>query len=215
MDRPSGWVRLPQLMPIRGFHPALRPARRDVGAADDHGQEPVFGGIPLMQELRAARIAEADYSGFVEPTLARFWIHAEESRPRLTRLLGGVPHARLLSLRDLREQGLAFNDESFGELFLAADPGWVFFPHDLHQPLQSLVRGLADPVEPPRCLHPRLRGAHGYLPEHRSERGFMVVSDPRVRALRPRAALTDVAPTLLGLLGETPPQYMRGAAAFG
>jgi hypothetical protein len=168
-----------------------------------------------MRELRAARVAEADYSAFFEPTLARFWIHGEPSRPRLIRLLGEVAHARLLSLRDLREQGVAFHDESFGELFLVPDPGWVFFPHDLHQPIQSLLRGLGDPVERPRCMSPRLRGAHGYLPEHPSERGFAVVADPRVRALRPVAGLTDMAPTLLALLGETPPQYMRGVPAFG
>lgn len=180
----------------------------------DHGQEPVFGAIPLVEGLRAARMPEADYSRFVEPTLARFWIHGEESRPRLTRLISETPHARLVALRDLRAHGVAFDDESFGELFLVADPGWIFFPHDLYQPLQNLFRGLSDPDHHPRSLHPRLRGAHGYLPEHPSERGFAVVTDPRVRALRPAASLTDIAPTILRLLGETPPQYMRGEPVF-
>ena len=61
----------------------------------------------------------------------------------------------------------------------------------------------------------RQRGAHGYLPEHPSERGFALVADPRFRALRPSAALIDIAPTLLALLGVTPPAFMRGRAAFG
>jgi len=180
----------------------------------DHGQESVFGAIPLVRQLRATRTPEADYSHFVEPTLARFWIHGEESRPRLARMLGAVPHARLVTLRELRAHGVAFDDESFGELFLVPDPGWIFFPHDLYQPIQNLFQGLGDPDQRPRSLQPVLRGAHGYLPGHPSERGFVVVADPRVRALRPAAALTDIAPTILRLLGETPPQYMRGAALF-
>jgi hypothetical protein len=180
----------------------------------DHGQEPVFGAIPLVRELRATRTPETDYSRFVEPTLARFWIHGEESRPRLTRMLGTVPHARLVTLRELPAHGVTFDDESFGELFLVPDPGWIFFPHDLYQPIQNLFRGLGDPDQRPRSLQPVLRGAHGYLPGHRSERGFVVVADPRMRALRPAAALTDIAPTILRLLGETPPHYMRGTALF-
>lgn len=200
---------------LRGLHE--RAARRGVAfmLLADHGQEPVFGAVPLVKELRAAAVPEADYSYFVEPTLARFWLHSEAARARLGQLVRKVDHARALSLRDLREMGLQFGDDAFGELFLAADPGWIFFPHDHHQPLLDLARGLLDPAERPRIFDPRLRGAHGYLPEHPSERGFVVLADPRFRARRPVAGILDVAPTLLRLLGETPPQYMRGQPAFG
>jgi len=181
----------------------------------DHGQDPVTGTIPLVTRLRSARIAESDYSHFCEPTLARFWFHTEEARARLTHLLREVPHTRMLSLKDLRGMHMLFEDDGYGELFVAADPGWVFFPDDHHHPLNNLVLGLTDRDQRPRLLNPRHRGAHGYLPEHPSERGFAIVADSRFRALRPSAKLIDMAPTLLTLLGEAPPSYMRGRAVFG
>lgn len=181
----------------------------------DHGQEPVVGSIPLMKDLRSVRVAEPDYSFFCDHTMARFWFHTEEARAHLTHVLREVAHTRLLSLKDLRGLHLRFADDGYGEMFLAADPGWIFFPNDHHQPINNLLLGLMDRDQRPRLVSPRHRGAHGYLPEHPSERGFAIVADPRFRALRPSAELIDVAPTLLSLLGEAPPTYMRGRPAFG
>ncbi len=181
----------------------------------DHGQELVFGAIPLVQALRQARVPKADYSYFVEVALARFWFHTEEARVRLAELLHEMPHTRVLSRRDLRALHVAFEDDAYGELYLAADPGWIFFPHDFYQPLADLVLALTDPYQRPRLIHPRHRGAHGYLPEHPSEKGFAILADQRFRAARPEAELIDVAPTLLSLLGESHPAYMRGRILFG
>jgi hypothetical protein len=199
---------------IRGLHERCR--ARDIAliVLSDHGQEPAFGALPLMKALRGSGVAETDYNVFVEPTLARFWFHTEEARARLTLLLRGVEHARGLALRDLRALHLPFEDDTYGELFLSAEPGWVFFPNDLHHPVRNLLLGLCDPDQRPRLVNPRLRGAHGYRPEHPSERGFALIADPRVRAARPTGALIDVAPTLLALLGEPPPSYMRGRPLF-
>jgi hypothetical protein len=168
-----------------------------------------------MKDLRSVRIAETDFSCFFELTLARFWFHTEEARARLMNNLREVPHTRMLSLRDLRFQHIRFEDDAYGELFLAADPGWIFFPNDHHHPLNNLLLGLIERDQRPRLFSPRHRGAHGYLPEHPSERGFAIVADPRLRALRPSAELIDLAPTMVTLLGEAPPSYMRGRAVFG
>ncbi len=181
----------------------------------DHGQEPVLGAIPLMKDLRSVRIAETDFSCFFELALARFWFHTEEARARLMNNLREVPHTRMLSLRDLRGLHICFEDDAYGELYLAADPGWIFFPNDHHHPLTNLLLGLIDRDQRPRLVNPRHRGAHGYLPEHPSEQGFAIVADPRLRALRRSAELIDLAPTIVTLLGEAPPSYMRGRAAFG
>jgi type I phosphodiesterase/nucleotide pyrophosphatase len=181
----------------------------------DHGQEPVSGIIPLMRDLRSVRIAETDYNFLFEPALARFWFHTEEARARLTHVLREVAHTRLLTLKDLRGRGMLFEDDAYGDVFLAAEPGFVFFPNDHHHPLNNVLLGMCDPDQRPRVLHARLRGAHGYLPEHPSERGFAIVADRRFHSLRPLAELIDIAPTLLTLLGETPPAFMRGRPAFG
>jgi len=181
----------------------------------DHGQEPVLGTIPLITQLHSLRVAETDYSYFCELTLARFWFHTEEARARLTHLLREVPRTRMLSLKELRGMHILFEDDGYGELFLTADPGWIFFPNDHYHPLNSLVLGLIDRDQRPRLFNPRHRGAHGYLPEHPCEHGFAIVADPRFRARRPSAELIDVAPTLLALMGEVPPSYMRGRPVFG
>lgn len=181
----------------------------------DHGQEPVSGTIPLMKHLGSVRVAEPDYSFFFELALARFWFHTEEARARMSHVLREVAHTRMLSLKDLRGRGMLFEDDGYGDVFLAADPGWIFFPNDHHHALNNALLGLSDPDQRPRLINAGHRGAHGYLPEHPSERGFVIVADARFRALRPAATLIDIAPTLLTLLGETPPAFMRGRAAFG
>lgn len=200
---------------LRGLH--ARCERRGVTfmLLSDHGQEPVRGAIPLVPRLLATRVPEQDYSYFSGLTLARFWFHTEEARARLTHGLREVTHTRLLTLGELRGMHILFEDDGYGELFLAADPGWIFFPNDHHHPLDNLVLGLLDRDQRPRLASPRPRGAHGYLPGHPCERGFAAVADPRFRALRPSAELIDVAPTLVALLGEAPPAYMRGRPVFG
>ncbi len=181
----------------------------------DHGQEPVFGAVPLPAALRAAGVAETEYTFYVEPAMARFWFHTEEARTRLTQVLGGIENTRLLTLQDLRAADLPFEDDAYGELFLVAEPGWILFPNDRRHPLLDVTRGLLDPDQHPRLFDPRPRGAHGYLPESPSERGFLLATDLRLRPRRPGGRLIDVAPTLLAMLGQAPPVYMRGDALFG
>ena len=199
---------------IRQLHARCQQRGVTLMVLADHGQEPVSGAIPLMRVLRSSPVPEADYSYFCEIVFARFWFHTADARARLTNLLREVQHTRLLSRRDLRALHIAFEDDTYGELFLAADPGWIFFPNDHDHPLINLYRGLTDGHERPRLSNPRPRGAHGHLPEHPSEAGFALLADERFRALQPQAELIDVAPTLLDLLGEPHPSYMHGRAVF-
>jgi len=181
----------------------------------DRGQEPVHEVIPLMKELAAADVPPTDYSFFVDLTLARFWFHTEEARARLSAELRRIRHTRLLSLRDLRDAHLLFEDETHGEWFLTPEPGWVFFPNDHHHPLHRVLRGIFDSDQRPRLAGPCPRGAHGYLPGSPSERGFMVLADARFQARQPAAELVDVAPTLIALTGGSPPTHMQGRPVFG
>jgi len=216
MDRPSALDRAYRATDefVRRLH--ARCAERGVTlmVLVDHGQEPVVGSVPLQQELRRAGVSELDYSCFVEVALARFWFHTEDARARITERLRGLSHCRLLGWRDLRAFHIAFEDDACGELYLASEPGWIFFPHDFYQPLASLFLGLTDWHQRPRLLQPRHRGNHGYLPEHPSEQGYAILAHPGYHAARPEIELIDFAPSVLRLLGRTPPPDLRGTAAF-
>lgn len=204
---------------VDGFVGALHERCRARGVTllvlSDHGQQPVVGDLPLGRLLRGSPVPAGDYSYYVQSTFARFWFHTEDARARISHLLREVPHAWFLTLRDLRGLHIAFEDDAYGEAFLAAEPGWIFFPNDHHHPVLNLYRGLTDGHERPRLMNPRPRGAHGYLPEHACEAGFAVVADEGLRALHRQVELADVAPTLLGLLGEPRPTYMQGRLVFG
>jgi bisphosphoglycerate-independent phosphoglycerate mutase (AlkP superfamily) len=59
------------------------------------------------------------------------------------------------------------------------------------------------------------RGNHGYLPNGPSEQGWLILDDASLSPRRAGAQLIDIAPTLLSLVGMTPPPYMRGVPIFG
>jgi hypothetical protein len=180
----------------------------------DHGQEPVTGDIPLRQAVDAAAVAADEYTMFIEAAMARFWFRTDRARERIGEALARLPHARSLGWRELAAYGIAFDDSAHGELYVSADPGRVFFPHDFYQPVANLFLGVTDRHQRPRLLRPRHRGNHGYLPEHASERGWLVLADAAWRASRDEMTLLDFAPTVLALLGRAPPAAMRGAPVF-
>ena len=180
----------------------------------DHGQEPVVGTIPLMRMLRETGVSEREYSRFVELAMARFWFHTDRARERIRDGLGRLPHLRVLSWSDLAAFGIRFEDDAYGELYACADPGWIFFPHDYYQPLANLFLGITDRHQRSRVLQPRHRGNHGYLPEHPSERGYVLLAEEGWRTTREEMAIVDFAPSVLALLGQAPPPDMPGSAVF-
>ena len=180
----------------------------------DHGQEPVVGAIPLAKELRRSGIPEEEFRYFMEVAQARFWFHTERARRRITDLLGTVGHTTVLGYKDLHRYHIGFEDEAYGELYLIAEPGFIFFPHDFYHPLGNLFLGLTDRHQRSRIFQPRHRGNHGYLPEHPSEKGFAILFDRDSTSIRPEIELIDFAPSVLAFLGVPKPQYMKGTHAF-
>jgi hypothetical protein len=180
----------------------------------DHGQEGVVGTVPLRRVLAASGVPEREYSMFVEAAMARFWFHTERARTTLSRRFAALAHVTPIGWRDLTRYGIAFDDDACGELYLSADPGWIFFPHDFYQPVANLFLGLFGGHQRPRLFDPHHRGNHGYLPQHPSERGFVTLAEPGAAALRDEMSLIDFAPTVLALLGRDPPPVMRGVPAF-
>jgi hypothetical protein len=180
----------------------------------DHGQEAVVGTIPLLQALRRSGIPESEFSYFAELASTRVWFHSERARRVLPELLQALPHATTVSWRDMHAYDVGFDDDAFGELYVFADAGYIFFPHDFYHPVGNLVLGLLDRHQRARAGRPVHRGNHGYLPDNPSERGWMLLDDATARPPVTDASIVDVAPTLLELVGVTPPDYMRGRCLY-
>ena len=180
----------------------------------DHGQELVQGSIDLVSRLRALDLREDEYSHFLDVPMARFWFHTDRARERIRRMLEETPHGRTFEWQDLAQYGVPFDNADYGELYFAADPGYILFPHDFYHPVANLFLGLRDWQQAPRIRNPIHRGSHGHLPDHDSERGWMVVFDPSLEFDAPAIRLRDVAPTLLGLAGHPAPGHMRGRSAL-
>jgi hypothetical protein len=180
----------------------------------DHGQERVVGSIPLLQTIAQTGVPEAEYSYFVELASARFWFHTDRARRTLTEALAGLPKTTLLSWRQMHEYQVCFEDDAFGEAYLFAEAGQIFFPHDFYHPIGNAVLGLMDRHQRARAGNPVHRGNHGYLPHHPSEHGWLIAADAVVESPQRRAKLVDVAPSLLSLAGAVPPAYMKGAVLF-
>jgi hypothetical protein len=179
----------------------------------DHGHEAVIDSIDLKDRLRRLGLDANEYSYFLELPIVRFWFHSGRARERILDLLEETDDVRLCPPEELARYGLALGP-AYGEAVAVVAPGRIFFPHDFHQPLANLWLGLTDAKQLPRVLDPRQRSNHGYLPHNECERGAMLVLDHTWRALQPRMALVDVAPSILRMLDVAPPGTMTGAAIF-
>jgi hypothetical protein len=67
-------------------------------------------------------------------------------------------------------------------------------------------------IQSSRFLSLPTRGWHGYRPDEPSMAGILVASGPGIQpgTRLGRVANLDVAPTVIALLGETPPEWMEG-----
>ncbi|MBW2494239.1 MAG: alkaline phosphatase family protein [Deltaproteobacteria bacterium] len=176
----------------------------------DHGQEPVKNVIPVVQTLRRSGVPQANYSYYCELACTRLWFHTEDARDRLTAMLEELPSCSLLHFSEMHQSHVCFDDSRFGEYYLMADAGSVFFPHDFYQPFANLYLGLSDHSQRKRIFNPIHRGNHGYLPHHPSEKGFLVLADEHATPNRENMTLIDFAPTMLAYLGVEIPAHMSG-----
>lgn len=176
----------------------------------DHGQEPVVGTIPLVQALNESGVSIADYSYYCTLACCRFWFHTNQARERILASLHQLPNCQALHFREMHDYDVCFDDDSFGEYYLMADPGYVFFPHDFYHPVANLYLGLLGNSQGNRISNPVHRGNHGYLPHHPSEKGFLVLADDELGPTREEMSLIDFAPTALRCLGADVPPHMAG-----
>jgi len=180
----------------------------------DHGQEQVRHRIDLRRLLRDSGVPEREYDYYLEVPAARFWFRTERARRTISELLRTLAHVSVRTWQELRAYDMCFEDDRFGELFAFTDPGHIFYPHDFSHPVGNVFMALTQSMMRPRLLDGAARGYHGHLPDHVAEDGLLILADRRFQATSPGMKLTDFAPTVLALLGEPQPPYMRGRPAF-
>lgn len=216
LDRPSrmAWALSETDTFVRRLDALCTRHARRLALLVDHGQEPVVGSIPLRQTLERSGVPDEDYSFFMEVAQCRFWFHTEGARESIHAALDSLSHVSRHRYTELTPFHLDFEDTEWGETYLLAEPGYIFFPHDFYHPIANAYLGLSDSYQRPRIWSPRHRGNHGYLPAHPSERGFMTLADDAYELMREEGELVDVAPTILELVGEQVPAHMHGWRLF-
>jgi hypothetical protein len=180
----------------------------------DHGQEPVKGSIDIVKELNKLRIPRYEFTYYIEAPKARFFFHTDRAREKILEMLNSLEHGTILSYIDLYKYNVKFTDDSYGEYYFIADPGYILFPHDFYHPLGNLFLGLTEELQRSRLTSPKYRGYHGYLPHNESEKGLMILLDDRYKPQAKEIEVIDIAPTILALLGYNKPDFMKGMCAL-
>jgi hypothetical protein len=201
---------------IRELHLKCREKDLDLVLLSDHGQEEVKGTINIKRELKQLGLNEQEYQLYLEAPIARFWFGTDRARRMILTRLSELKHGTVLSYKDMHRYNVRFENDGYGEIYFITDPGYIIFPSDFYQPLANVFLGLVDWQQRSRILNPKLRGVHGHLPHHESEKGFMMVLDDSYHVDRPGSEgdVIDVAPSLLGLLDYPQPDYMKGRCLF-
>lgn len=178
----------------------------------DHGQEPVKDTLDLMGLLRGSGVPAKEFHYYVEVGVARIWFRTERARREIEPLLRAEQKLAVYRWQELTEFDLAFEDNRFGDLYLVARHGTVFFPHDFYQPFARWFLGMKQ--EKARLTSPVHRANHGHHPNHPSELGFLSILSDNAKPVEKEIKLIDVAPSFLSLLGLPIPPHMKGRSAF-
>ena len=126
----------------------------------DHGMTPVTDRFDLVREIDALGLSMPDdYLSVYDSTMARFWFFNPEARAKMTKRLGELNCGRILSEAELRELGVYFPDQRYGEIVFLLHPGWLIAHSDFNG------KGW-NPV-----------GMHGYHPDDEYSDGVFLSSE--------------------------------------
>ena len=180
----------------------------------DHGHERIVDSVDISAMMKEAGLTETDISYFIEVSNARFWPHTDRARKLITECLSSIDNGKLIRYDEMSTYNVPLTDDRYGELFFYLDPGYIFFPHDFHNPLARLFLGLTDPMQRSRLRDPCHKGNHGHLHHFDAERSFMLLADKGLELVSAQADILDVAPSMLHLIGIDPPSTMTGRSVF-
>jgi hypothetical protein len=181
----------------------------------DHGQERVRHTLNLRRVLNESGVSHSEYSFYIEVCNARFWFFTEHARKLLSQQLSRIEGAAFLTAAEMEKYHIHFAEsEGFGDAYLIADPGTIFFPHDFYHPLVNwyMARNTAEQMA--RKSNPVHRGYHGHLPAKPVDTGYVAACTPGLEALAKKGELIDFAPSVLRLLRRPVPAQMAGKALF-
>jgi hypothetical protein len=180
----------------------------------DHGQERIKGTINLKKSLRRAGIPGDEYLFFMELSCTRFWFKTDRARRAILKVLADLEHVTIRNYWQMKQYHINLEDDTFGEVFVFSDHGYIFFPHDFYHSFANIFLSLASPEQRSRLFNPCHRGNHGHLPDHPSEEGYVILVDGKYQTVSDEMELIDFAPSILSLLGKPRPEYMDGQAMF-
>jgi predicted AlkP superfamily pyrophosphatase or phosphodiesterase len=90
----------------------------------DHGMTPVRRHYDLAADIDACGLRmPQDYLAVYDSTMARFWFFSGQARVAITDCLRRVTCGRLLPEDELRQLGVFFPDNRYGEAILLMEPG--------------------------------------------------------------------------------------------
>jgi hypothetical protein len=114
----------------------------------DHGMTPIIGHFDLMKDVESLPYRmPKDYLAVYDSTMARFWFFSEAARAAVRSALNQSPCGRVVSERELRDLGVWFADQRYGEVVFLLHPGWLLARSDFNGPQWMPL------------------GMHGYHPE--------------------------------------------------
>ncbi|MEE9340069.1 MAG: alkaline phosphatase family protein [Thermoplasmata archaeon] len=157
----------------------------------DHGMCDVHEYIDFFDiSTRWERRLNEDYDVFLDSTMARFWYKDDHVKDDVGRLAQGL-NGHFLTSSEIKQFGIAFEHNRYGDDIFLLEPGSVFFPCYL-----SWVR--------PKAMH-------GYSPVSRSQHGVVILrSDSVERRTFSSARMVDIMPTLLDMLDLEIPSSCEG-----
>lgn len=195
---------------LKRLHDKCRSRGITFAVLSDHGQERIREAIDLKSRLRKLNLSGREYAYFMQAVMTRFWFRTERSRRAVLGMLSETPNGTVLANQALKRYQIEFPDTQYGEVYFLADPGYLFFPDDFYHPLANVYFGLKDWQKRRRLGNPVQLGYHGYLPDHESETGFLMIANDAFGFTGGDMQIVDVAPTLLAMVGSGNPAAMDG-----
>jgi hypothetical protein len=99
----------------------------------DHGMTPVTDRFDLVGMIEALGFSmPKDYLAVYDSTMARFWFFNTETRTKISERLAELHCGRILSEAELRELGVFFPDQRYGEIVFLLHPGWLISRSDFN-----------------------------------------------------------------------------------
>jgi Type I phosphodiesterase / nucleotide pyrophosphatase len=138
----------------------------------DHGMTPVSKHADLVGEVAKLGLRmPQDYLVVYDSTMARFWFFNETARQRVSEAVQSLDCGRVLTKPELREFGLNFPDDRYGELIFLLNAGWMVAESDFNG----------------RGWFPE--GMHGYNPNDSYSDAIFLSNE---RPLQPMRTIADV-----------------------